>query len=177
MRLSYVGTNLQVSDEMKAYSEKKMGKLDKFFRDDLEGKIVFSHLRNLQTVEATINLPGTVLRAEETSTDMFTSIDKVVDVLERQIRKHKTKLQKKFRNNDTIRFDNFPMTDDQQDEGQGRIVRRKTFSLKPMSPEEAILQMELVGHNFFVYLDDEAQKVSVAYKRNDGNYGIIEAQN
>ncbi len=176
MKLSYVGTNLQVSDDMKAYAEKRFGKLDKFLQDDVEMKVVFSHVRNLQTVEATILLPGTILRAEETSTDMFTSIDKVSNILERQLRKHKTKLQKRYRNNDTIRFDNFPPLEEAEaEEAQGQVVKRKSFHLKPMSTDEAILQMELIGHTFFMYLDDPSNKVSVVYKRHDGNYGVIQS--
>jgi putative sigma-54 modulation protein len=107
---------------------------------------------------------------------MYASIDKTVDVLERQIRKHKTKLQKRYQNNDTIRFDNVPSLSAEEEEDKPRLVRRKKFGLKPMSPDEAILQMELLRHNFFVFMDSETEDVSVVYKRKDGNYGLIEPE-
>src|SRR5699024_4637663 len=132
--------------------------------------------RNLKTIEITINLPRTILRAEESSDDMYASIDKAVDVLERQIRKYKTRLQKKYQDNQTIRFENVMPLQEEKDDGKPKIVRRKRFNLKPMYNEEAILQMELLGHNFFVYIDAETDMVNIIYKRKDGDYGLIEPQ-
>ncbi len=179
MKFNFVGTNMQVSDDVKEYAQKRLSKLDKYFKEDLEVKAVFSYVKNLQTAEVTIFLPGTILRAEETNPDMFTAIDKVVDVLERQIRKHKTKLQKRYKNNETIRFDNFPTFEEapkEDDNSQGKIVKRKRFPLSPMDEEEAILQMELLNHDFFVYLDMDYDQVQVVYKRHDGDYGVIQPE-
>jgi ribosome hibernation promoting factor len=108
---------------------------------------------------------------------MYASIDKAVDVLERQIRKHKTKLQKKYKNTETIRFENLTSLNSEEDEDDfPKIVRKKRFLLKPMMQEEAILQMELLGHNFYVFMDAENGGTSIVYKRKDGNYGLIEPE-
>src|SRR5690554_7893242 len=106
MKLNFVGKNMEVTEALKNVTEKKLGKLDKYFQKDAEGNVAYSVERNRKIIEVTINLPGTILRAEESSDDMYASIDKTVDILERQVRKHKTKLQKRYRNNDTIRFEN-----------------------------------------------------------------------
>ena len=106
---------------------------------------------------------------------MYASIDKAVDVLERQVRKHKTKLQKRYKNTETIRFENVvPLSVEEDD--KPKLVKTKKFNLKPMSSEEAILQMELLRHNFFIYLDGESDVVGVVYKRKDGDYGLIEPE-
>ena len=151
-----------------------MSKLDKYFQKDIEGNVTFSTQKNRKIIEVTINLPGTIIRAEESSDDMYASIDKAVDVLERQIRKYKTKLQKRYQNGETIRFENVMPLPAEKDEDKPKLVKRKKFGLKPMSYEEAILQMELLRHNFFVFMDADTDDVSVVYKRKDGNYGLIE---
>ncbi len=176
MKMNFTGKNMEVTDALRDVTEKKLGKLEKYFQTDIAGNVTFSTEKNRKIIEVTINLPGTILRAEESSDDMYASIDKTVDVLERQIRKHKTKLQKRYQNNDTIRFDNVPSLSAEEEEDKPRLVRRKRFGLKPMSPDEAILQMELLRHNFFVFMDSETEDVSVVYKRKDGNYGLIEPE-
>jgi len=151
MNLNYAGKNVEVTQALKDVTEKKLGKLDKYFQRDIVGNVTFSTEKNRKIIEVTINLPGTILRAEESSDDMYASIDRTVDILERQIRKYKTRLQKRYQNNETIRFENvvpLPVGDDNQ---KSTLVKRKRFSLKPMSSEEAILQMELLRHNFFVF--------------------------
>lgn len=176
MLLEFVGKNIELTDALKKQAEKKLSKLDRYFHEEIKGKITFSTLKGSKTAEVTIFLPGTILRSEETTDDMYASIDRAVDVLERQVRKYKTRLKKRYQNNDTIRFDNFEQTlPGKGDEGaDAQIIKRKQFDLKPMSAEEAILQMELLNHNFFIFLDGDTGKVSVLYKRKDGNYGQIE---
>ena len=129
--------------------------------------------KNNQIFEVTIPFNGVILRCEETTEDMYKSIDLVEAKLERQIRKQRTKLQR--RNNDSLRFTNFePLTVEENEEKDGEIVKVKRFNIKPMSPEEAMLQMELIEHNFFVYRDADSNNVNVIYKRKDGNYGLLE---
>lgn len=176
MKMNFTGKNMEVTDALRDVTEKKLGKLEKFFQTDISGNVTFSTEKNRKIIEVTINLPGTILRAEESSDDMYASIDKTVDVLERQIRKHKTKLQKRYQNNETIRFDNVPPLTQEEEDDKPRLVRRKRFGLKPMSADEAILQMELLRHNFFVFMDADTEDVSVVYKRKDGNYGLIEPE-
>lgn len=176
MKLNYAGKNMEITDALRDVTNKKLSKLDKYFQKDIEGNVTFSSEKNRKIIEVTINLPGTIIRAEESTDDMYVSIDKAVDILERQIRKYKTRLQKRHRNSDSIRFENImPLTKDEKEEGP-KIVRRKRFMLKPMMSEEAVLQMELLRHNFYVYMDADTGEVHVVYKRNDGNYGLIEPE-
>ena len=171
MKLELIGKNLTVTDALKNQAEKKFAKLEKYFSDDVNVRAVFSHIKTNQKVEATVFLKGSTLRAEEATDDMYASIDKVIDVLERQIRKYKTKIKKRNQDNKTIRFENF---EEPKEEPKEKIVRRKSFDLRPMHEEEAILQMELLNHNFFVFLNEETSNVEVLYKRKDGDYGLIE---
>lgn len=173
MLMNFVGKNIELTDSLKDVAEKKFSKLDKYFSEEVEARVVFSTIREEQTVEVTIFLPKTIIRAEETTDDMYSSMDRAVDALARQIRKHKTKLKKRYQNNETIRFDEIVEKESSKEE-EPKIVKRKKFELNPMSEEEAILQMELLNHKFFVFLDANTEKVEILYKRNDGNYGIIE---
>ncbi|NLL81220.1 MAG: ribosome-associated translation inhibitor RaiA [Tissierellia bacterium] len=178
MKLNFAGKNMEVTKALRDVTEKKFSKLDKFFQKDVEGNVTFSTEKNRKIIEVTINLPGTILRAEESSDDMYASIDKTVDILERQVRKYKTKLQKRYQNNNqTIRFENVvPLTNGDDAGEKPKLVKRKKFNLKPMMTEEAILQMELLRHNFFVYTDAETSDFAVVYKRKDGNYGLIQPE-
>ena len=176
MKLNYTGKNMEITNALRDVTEKKLGKLDKYFQQDIEGNVTFSSEKNRKIIEVTINLPGTIIRAEEYSDDMYASIDRAVDILERQIRKYKTKLQKRYQNSNTIRFENVMPLPVEDDDDKPKLVKRKRFSLKPMSMEEAMLQMELLRHNFFVFLDAEDDTVSIVYKRKDGNYGLIEPE-
>ncbi|NLJ98557.1 MAG: ribosome-associated translation inhibitor RaiA [Tissierellia bacterium] len=175
MKLSFTGRNIDVTEALKNITEKKLGKLEKYFQEELEGSVNYSVEKNREIIEVTINLPGTLLRAEESSDDMYASIDKAVDVLEGQIRKYKTKLQRRYQNGETIRFENILPLEEQEEDGP-KIVRTKRFDMKPMDEEEAILQMELLGHNFFLFMNAESDSLSVLYKRKDGNYGLIEPE-
>lgn len=176
MNIQFVGKNVEVTDALREVTEKKLNKLEKYFQEQIEGNVTFSTQKNDKTIEVTINIPGTIIRAEETSDDMYASIDKSVDVLERQIRKYKTKLQKKYKEGQTIRFENVLPLKEEEEDDKPKIVRTKRFSVKPMNSEEAILQMELLGHNFFVFREGDTNQIGVIYKRKDGNYGLIEPQ-
>lgn len=176
MIMKYAGKNMEVTNALREVTDKKLSKLDKYFQKDIQGNVTFSTQKNRKIIEVTINLPGTIIRAEESSDDMYASIDKAIDVLERQIRKYKTRLQKRYQNGETIRFENVMPLSRDNDEDRPKVVKRKRFGLKPMSSEEAILQMELLRHNFFVYMDAETEDVNVVYKRKDGDYGLIEPE-
>lgn len=175
MRIEYVGKNINIRDNFKADVEKKLSKLNKYFDEDIDAKATFSVDGNFKTVEVTIWLKkGTILRAEETTDDMLSSVDRVVESLDRQMRKYKTKLQTR-KSGESIRYEAIP-TDNltiQEDE-EPTIVKVKKIGLKPMFVEDAIMQMDLLDHDFFVYQDAETELVSVVYRRTDGNYGIIE---
>ena len=176
MKLNYIGKNMEVTNDLKELAEKKLSKLDKFFAQDIKADVVFKEQKSDKILEVTVYLPdGAVLRSEQKSDDMQNCMDKALAQLERQVRKHKTKLQKRYKNNDSIRFDTIEPLNEEANE-EGKIVREKSFELIPMSREEAILQMELVVHDFYLFLDAETGKVSVLYKRGDGNYGIISEQ-
>ena len=171
MKLQFIGKNIEITDALKEITAKKFEKLDKFFSKDIEGKVTFSSVKNDKIFEATIYLPNsTILRAEESTSDMYTSIDIVLDNLERQIRKNKTKLQKKYQALDTIRFEKIsePVAEEEP-----KIVRDKNFDVATMSEEEAILQIELLNHDFFIFKNAKDSKTNVLYKRKDGNYGLI----
>lgn len=174
MKVAVTGKNVNVTDALRETIEAKMEKLDKYFSKEAEAKVTLSVEKERQIIEATILINGSVLRAEEATIDMYNTVDKVIDKLSAQLRKHKTKLERNRLNRyETIRFENIP-TDDGVESFEPGIVKTKRFPVKPMNHEEAILQMELVGHSFFVFANDETNEVNVIYKRRDGNYGLIE---
>ncbi len=173
MKYSFIGKNIAVTAKLKERSEAKLGKLQKFFKEDTEVFVTMGIQRNLQIFEVTIPYCGVVFRAETSSEDMFASIDKAVDILERQIRKNKTRLERKLREN---AFDPGNFLADDVDEEDFRVIKAKRFSTKPMDVEEAILQMNLLGHTFFVFVNASTQATNVVYKRNDGDYGLIEPE-
>lgn len=177
MKILFTGKNIEVTESLKEVTEKKFQKLEKFLNKDVICDVFFTTIRNNKIVEVTIRLPKTIIRAEESTDDMYTSIDKVVDVLERQIRKHKTKLEKRYKNNETIRFENIKPIEPEQKEDTPKLVKNKRFNIEPMDEEEATLQMELLRHNFFVFINKKTEDINIIYKRRDGNYGLIEVQN
>ncbi|MBS4804693.1 MAG: ribosome-associated translation inhibitor RaiA [Clostridium sp.] len=174
MRVSVIAKNTTATPALKDMVEKKLSKVDRYFNPEVEAKATLSVQKNKQKVEITIPFNGIVLRAEEATDDMYKSIDLVVAKLERRIRKQKTKLSR--RNNESLRFKTFDevAVEDELIEENGKVVKTKKFGIKPMSVEEAILQMELVGHNFFVFQDADENKIAVVYKRKDGDYGLLE---
>ncbi len=178
MKMTIIGKNMEVSDKLKARLEKKLGKLDRFFADDTPMKVTLSEEKNRQIIEVTIPFDGVILRGEESGSDMFTAIDKVVDVLIRQIRKHRTRLEKRVKSGSFIKGAPLEADDaftaDEPGDELGKVVRVKQFDMKPMTVEEAALQMDLLGHTFYVFCNGDTGKVNVVYKRKDGNLGFIE---
>lgn len=155
--------------EHKEYAEKKLGKLDKYFSGDTEAKLTFGEVRELKTLEVTVKHGSLVYRGEAREKDSNIAIDKIVDVLERQIRKHKTKLEKRLREN---AFEGFVPYDDS--EADYDITKTKNINVTPLTVDEAILQMELIGHTFFLFKNaEESDKFAVIYLRDDGGYGLI----
>lgn len=174
MKIIVNGKNIEITNALKNVVEKKLDKLDKYFSPNVEAHATLSVQKNRQIIEVTIPFNGVILRGEEATEDMYASIDLVVDKLERQIRKQKTKLQKRLYG-DSLKFQFIP-DEEYKDVQEPRIVKTKKFAIKPMSDEEALLQMELLGHNFFVYESADTGDVNVIYKRKDGNYGLIEPE-
>jgi putative sigma-54 modulation protein len=173
MKIIITGKNIEITDALRERVSKKIGKLDKFFNNETEAHVTLSVQKTRQIVEVTISFNGIVLRAEESNDDMYTSIDKTIDVLERQIRKNKTRLERRLYDND-FRIDSQKFTEEVVEEKEFKVVRSKRFAIKPMDVEEAILQMNLLGHEFFMFYNAENKQVNVVYKRKDGNYGLIE---
>lgn len=167
------GNKINITDAMKDYVKEKLSKLDKYTLDNDVKATVLVKVRNYtQKVEVTIPLKTLILRAEEESEDFYSAVDLVVNKLERQIRKNKTKLKKKEKSG--IKEFNIDDIIDLSDEKE--VVKRKKIEIKPMNLDEAILQMELLGHNFYMYKDSELNRVSLVYKRHDGGYGVIEEE-
>ena len=177
MKYIITGRNLEVTDELRSYVEKKFGKLDNYFSDDTEIHVTLSQQRENEKVEVTIPMRGTTIRAEETSTDMYASIDLLQDVVEGQLRKNRKKLIDRKQNKPS--FSSYFMEDLEDEEPQEesiKIVRSKRFAIKPMDPEEACFQMDMSGHSFYVFWNADTDQVNVVYKRKDGNYGLIEPE-
>ena len=169
MKIIMTARQMNVYESTKEMAEKKLAKFDKFFDDDAEMTVAFSRKHGVETVEITIRAGGLLFRAEDGAETFANAVDAVVESLERQIRKNKTRIEKQTKGAG-IHFSGFDVIDDE--EGEFRI-HEKTFSVKPMSTEEAILQMNLLGHSFFVFLDDVTGDTCVVYKRKDGEYGLI----
>lgn len=177
MNLKITGKNFEVTDALKEKVNKKLGKLDKFFRPGTEAQVTMSIQRNRHILEVTIATGGITLRAEVAGDDMYTCIDKARDILERQIRKNKTRLAKRLHEGILEQPDAFrPDIGDVEEEKEFRVVRTKRFAVKPMPVDEAILQMNLLGHEFFMFTNAETNQVNVVYRRKDGNYGLIEPE-
>ena len=174
MKLNIRGSKIEITDAIKSYLEGKVQKLDKYFEnpEEINANIVVKTKGIDQTVEITIPIKKAILRVEESNKDLYSSIDLAVDKLERQIRKNKTKIKQK---NNREKFDLFiDFEVEEVEENAETIVKRKSIDMKPMSEEDAILQMDLLGHEFFIFKDSDTDTNAVLYKRKDGNYGIIE---
>lgn len=177
MNITLRGDKIKITDAMQEYADEKLERLNKYLddSDNVKANIVVKVQNYKQKVEVTIPLKSFILRAEEVQDDFYSAIDIVVDKIERQIRKNKTKLQsKKIKNSKEIVFDYIEDYKDEEEE-KGSVVKRKKIEVKPMSEEEAIIQMELLGHQFYLFKDAETLKPALVYKRNDGCYGIIES--
>ena len=176
MKFTFTEKRMDSSQDLRAYAVKKISKLDKLFKNEAEAYVTFSLERGRFLAEITIHANGMFYRASELTNDMYASVDSGVAAIERQIRRNKTRLEKKLREGAFVEMEALPVyapvEDDETEEF--KIVRRKSFSIKPMGVEEAILQMNLLGHEFFVFRNmDEDEAVSVVYKRKQGGYGLI----
>ena len=173
MKITVSGKQMTVRPSLKELTEKKLAKFDRFFGDDAEVIAVYSCRHDLQYIEITILYGGTIFRSEEGADTFQTAIDQAIDALERQIRKNKTRLEKRLRSGAFVVED-----DDIEEEEEGTFrIRTKTFPIKPMSVEEAILQMNLLEHPVFMFRDDTTNEPCVVYRRKDGDYGLIVADN
>jgi len=173
MKVRVIGRNIEVTEGLRAAVEKKLSKLDKFFVNNENATATLSVEKNIHKIEVIIPFNSALLRAEVRNGDMYNAIDTVIDKLEGQIRKQKTKLERRNYDN-SLRFNNIELYADYDEEKEPRIVKTKRFAIKPMSQEEAVLQMELLGHDFYVFMNGDTEEVNVVYKRKDGNYGLIE---
>ena len=178
MKFTFTNKKVDLPKAVHAYAEKKVGKLDRYFDTDAEAAIVFSVEKDLNRVELTVRSGSMIFRASERTSDMYASIDAAVSSIERQLRKNKAKLEKRLRKDAFSRsVDEAELSSFVPDmpEEEITIVRTKKFPLKPMTCEEAVLQMNLVGHSFFAFKDEgNGGAFAVVYKRNDGGYGLIE---
>jgi putative sigma-54 modulation protein len=175
MRMIVSGKNFDITHALKDRVEKRLSKFEKYFGPNTEAHATLSVEKNRHIIEVTIPFNGVILRGEEATGDMYTSIDNVVDKLESQMRRQKSKLEKRIKDGN-IKFENWTIPVEEYEDEEPKVVRTKRFAMKPMPTEEAVLQMELLGHNFFVYSNAETEEVNVVYKRKDGNYGLIEPE-
>lgn len=177
MKFVFTEKKVNIPERVRAYAEKKVGKLDRYFKGDAEATIVFSVEKERNNAEVTIRSGGTIIRVAESSFDMFVTLDAAVASIERQLRKNKARLEKRLRKD---AFDRTAQAEqsyfaNEPEQADFEVVRTKRFVFRPMTVEEAILQMNLVGHTFFAFRNEDADGAfSVVYKRNDGGYGIIE---
>ena len=177
MRFSFTGKNVSLSDTLKDRTMQKIGKLEKKLPKNAEANVIYSTIRQENKIEVTIPLKKHILRAEVTGNDMYTCLDSVVDVLDKQLVKYMTRLRDKHRRDSSYsdEFDVLPPGETEEEE-TFKIVKTKRFALKPMDAEEAVMEMELSGHSFYVFKNSATDEVNVVYKRNDGAYGLIEPE-
>ena len=174
MRYVIKGRNIEVTPALKSAVEEKIGKLERYFTPDTEVIATLSVQRDRQKIEITIPIKGNIIRAEESSSDMYVSIDLVEEIIERQIKKYKKKLIDKKQA--ALSFSEAFMQEEYDMDDEVKIVKTKRFGIKPMDPEEACVQMELLGHSFYVFLNSETEEVNVVYKRKGNTYGLIEPE-
>lgn len=174
MKFTYTEKKVNLPKKLHDYAEKKVGKLDRYFKQDAEANLVFSVEKDRNKVELTIRSGSTVLRVAESTSDMFASVDAAVTSMERQLRKHKTRLEKRLRTAVFEPAEEATSFVPEEEEEEFKIVRTKKFPIKPMTVEEAVLEMELVGHSFYAFKDEHTGAFSVVYKRAAGGYGLIE---
>ena len=175
MKFQYSEKKVKLPQNVHAYAEKKVMKLARYFEEDAEALVVFSVEKNRNNVELTVRGAGTWFRAHESTSDMFASIDAAIGTIERQIRKNKTRLAKRLRQDAFVRSADETSFTQEEPEDELKIVRVKKFRMEPMTREEAILQMNLLEHNFFAFRDEDNDgSFAVVYRRNDGGYGLID---
>lgn len=174
MRFIISGRNINVTESLKDAVHKKLGKLEKFFTPDTEVQVTMSVEKDRHKIEVTIPVKGSIIRAEQVSNDMYVSIDLAEEVIERQLKKHRSKLAKHKHANKN--FKKAFLEESFHGDEEIKIERVKQFAIKPMHPEEACVQMELLGHSFYVFRNGETNEVNVVYKRKDDTYGLIEPE-
>ncbi len=174
MRIKITGRNIDLTDGIKEAVEEKLSKLEKYFTPDTDVYVTLSVEKERQKIEVTIPTKGNIIRSEQVSNDMYVSIDLVEEVIERQLKKYRTKLITKKQSAATYFTSDFMEADTEEEEV--KIVRTKKFGMKPMYPEDACVQMELLGHDFFVFRNAETDEVNVVYKRKGNTYGLIEPE-
>ena len=174
MKITISGKNIDVTEGLKAAVNEKLGKLEKYFTPDTNVIVTLSVEKERQKIEVTIPVKGNIIRSEQVSSDMYVSIDLVEEVIERQLRKYKTKIvnQQQAGGNFQKEF----VEDEFLEDEEVNIIRTKKFGIKPMYPEDACVQMELLGHNFYVFRNAETDEVNVVYKRKNNTYGLIEPE-
>ena len=171
MNIIITGKNIDITEGLKEAVNDKIGKLAKYFSDDTTAKVTLSVEKDRQKIEVTIPVKGNIIRSEQVSSDMYVSIDLVQEIIERQLKKYKNKLVGKKQN--AVSFSQAFIEREAEEEEEIRIVRTKQFDIKPMYPEDACIQMELLGHDFYVFLNAETDQVQVVYKRKDNTYGLM----
>lgn len=176
MNFKITGRNLEITEGLRNAITNKLGKLQKYFQPDTEVIVTLSVEKDRQKIEVTIPVKGSIIRSEQISNDMYVSIDLVEEVIERQLKKYKARLTQTRQNNLADFAQEYLDEDYEEEPEEIRIVRSKRFAVKPMDPEEACLQMELLGHSFFVFRNSETDEIDVVYKRKDGSYGLIEPE-
>lgn len=175
MKFIISGRNIDVTSGLRSAIEQKLGKLERYFTPTTEIIVTLGVEKGRQKIEVTIPVKGTIIRSEQVSDDMYVSIDLVEEVIERQLRKYKNKIIDRHQEGGNLQPD-FMDSDDDDDDGEIKIIRTKRFGMKPMFPEDACVQMELLGHAFFVFENAETGEVNVVYKRKNGTYGLIEPE-
>lgn len=177
MRITITGKNIELTDGLKEAVEERLSKLEKYFAPETEVHVTLSVEKERQKIEVTIPVKGSVIRAEQVSNDMYVSIEVVEETIERQLKKYRKKIVTKQQNVDKFFAQEYlSKEDDDEDDEEIRIIRSKRFGIKPMYPEDACVQMELLGHDFFVFLNAETEEVNVVYKRKGNTYGLIEPE-
>lgn len=174
MKYTITGRNIAVTDGLRQAVYDKIGKLERYFTADTEVLVTFSVEKDRQKVEVTIPVKGNIIRSEQVSSDMYVSIDLVEEIIERQLKRYKKRLTAAKQNEQA--FSSTFLEEDYDEADHIRIVKSKRFAIKPMDPEEACIQMELLGHNFYVFDNADTDEVNVVYKRKDGAYGLIEPE-
>ena len=174
MKFIIVGRNFEITPALKEAVEDKIGKLGKYFNPDTEVHVTMSVEKGRQKIEVTIPVKGSIIRSEQVSSDMYVSIDLVEEIIERQLKKYKNKIVDKKQSANS--FSQYFVENDEGEDEEVRIVRTKRFDIKPMYPEDACVQMELLGHSFFVFINAETDQVNVVYKRKGNTYGLIEPE-
>ena len=174
MKIIIAGKNIDVTPGLRSAVEDKLGKLDKYFNPDTEVHVTLSVEKERQKIEVTIPVKGSIIRSEQVSSDMYVSIDLVEEIIERQLKRYKNKIVD--RKQAPSEFSQTYVENDYMDDEEIKIVRTKKFDIKPMYPEDACIQMELLGHNFFVFCNAETDQVNVVYKRKGDTYGLIEPE-